>query len=970
MFDLKDHLEPLHELDDLRTRVKELREQGLRSLRGIKRTEILSTGAATLETEESDKDFYNEPKWVCSGNEAEVALVVKVQNHHNMWERDEDNDKATAGDKLTERLTKITLKVLFPEPDPHSRNADATVPVLVAARALQALAARAETVFSRASMLCYYRIVREFYYAAAPDWTIGAARAGSGGRPSAFITGECIRAVFAFESAIRRTSEYFEHTRAFYKRYLQLKAMLEYAGLESDLDHPLSEWADKAIERMWLDWYISTNPRNGAVALYCEGTPTDVLPFPPRQIEPGEVNMRSVGEAFRTLKDKLTRSIENAFDGIKEAREEIEDGRWNERDDLKKDRTESAFRKAHHVICNIQDNASHAESECRKAGGADDPLKTLLDKMQEKFKGLPAEIHRVLEPSKRYVRTVLDRELGVAHSGRGFDAGELIFAATALGAATNWLENEKLIQACDFLVRALPDSGRFTTSRPFHATVRGYKLLPIGCEMTRSFAKLLHRTRYEFDPPLARKMLNIFLNDKQYFPPAHGESQGRAGWNFESAPDADQPYVWVTAISVQALDRFVRMLNDRINEIVFKHFKVIRPEKPHTNLTLNDLIYPDYGLSGYYKNSTGSTKEITSIAIRLEQMRAHVMRASLPKKYKEDKDGNKEKVSSAILYGPPGTGKTSLLEALALSSGVPLVMLSPSDLIVQGQEHLEGRARAVFDALSMLSQVVILLDEFEPILRRREPKPEKDDIDSEGDTTVGGGLNVVAKAIREGGASMLKFLVTGMLPKLVSLHDAAEKRSLVYCLATNHLEEIDDAAKRGGRFDVRQPIYNPDPLSRAGTFLFRLQPLARGMDVGDRLSGIHKQPVFARIIVATANENAGELSRRFFKQPKKNSQGKYVLSPDEKKRSFFAYALGEGVDAPEVFDKRARGMTEKNFETMGREFEAARDRLDGSDDELNERGWLFDFENKLKEICEPGTERDFLNSYLSYDGER
>lgn len=197
------------------------------------------------------------------------------------------------------------------------------------------------------------------------------------------------------------------------------------------------------------------------------------------------------------------------------------------------------------------------------------------------------------------------------------------------------------------------------------------------------------------------------------------------------------------------------------------------------------------------------------------------------------------KFFSAILYGPPGTGKTTLLEALALTSKVPLVMLSPSDLIALGREQLEGQAKAVFDALSMLSQTVILLDEFEPVLYRRDP-------------------DVKEKRTKEDSATILRFLLTGMLPKLVTLHDAAEQQSLVYCLATNHLEQIDGAAKRGGRFDVHQPIYNPDPISRAGAFLFRLQPIANKF-----LTDARNQYVFASIVAATANENAGELARKF-----------------------------------------------------------------------------------------------------------
>jgi hypothetical protein len=949
MFDLKDDLESLHKLNEVRRRAKDLREQGLRSLREIKSTQKLKA--------KPGKDFFMQ--WTYSDNEAEVALLVKVQNHQNISEREENNDKAIAHRELTKRLMSISLEKLLPKPD--TQDVDATLPVLVAARAMQAFTDRPETVFCRASMFCYYRIIRELYYAAAPDWTIGAARAGRGGRTSAFITSECIRAILGFESAIRRTREYFEHTGALYKRYLQLEAMLTGLGIEVGSDHPLSKWADKAIERMWLDWYISTNPRNGAIALSGKDDANEVLPFPPKLIEPPDLNMKSVGAAFPILKVSLAKALDMSYKEMSKVRKEIAQYRENKEVDDTKDRTESAYRIASKVIEATYLNAFRLHREYRRAK-EDTDLQTLLDYLLEEYKAFPAKIHRVLEPAKRYVSTVLDRELAIAYSSKElkeFDAGELIFAATAFGAATNWQESEKLKLACDLLVKALPEGGRFTTNRPFHATVRGYKLLPIGCEMTRSFSKLLHRTHYEFEPQLAVKLLSIFSNNKQLVQSAHGNDKKRAGWNFENAPDAGRPCAWVTAISIQALDRIVRMLNDRINEIVFKHFKVIQPDNPHTSLTLNELIYPDYGLSEYYVKDSDTSAKKTSIAVRLEQMRAHVMRVSLPEKYKTDQHGNQEKVFSAILYGPPGTGKTSLLEALALSSNVPLVMLSPSDIIVQGQEQLEGRAKVVFEALSMLSQVVILLDEFEPILRRRSPKLNRG-------TGPAQDLSEVTKAIREGGVSMLKFLLTGMLPKLIGLHDAAEKQSMVYCLATNHLEEIDEAAKRDGRFDVRQPIFNPDPVSRAGTFLFRLQRLAEKLKKDIRKSDPNQLRILAGIISATANENAGELSRKFFKLPtlEKAHDGAVVFSHDSKRRSFFAPFLGEGIDLQD-FEKRVEEMKSKNFEKLKREFDEAKIRLDGND-ELLEREWLFGFEAHVKETGILNAPENFLKKFLTY----
>jgi hypothetical protein len=206
---------------------------------------------------------------------------------------------------------------------------------------------------------------------------------------------------------------------------------------------------------------------------------------------------------------------------------------------------------------------------------------------------------------------------------------------------------------------------------------------------------------------------------------------------------------------------------------------------------LDTLFYPDYGLCQVFK--IPELKPIAriarkdgdygdSIAIFLQKMRAHV--AGL-----QDLDA----LYSMVLYGPGGTGKTTLVEALASSCDVPLVEVTPSDIVVRGVEALERRARAVFEALSLLTRAVILFDEFEPVLRKR-------------------------KAESPGPDTVFSWLTPGMLPKLKTLHRNAKKRSVAYVLVTNLIGELDDAATRTGRFDEKIGIYPPDVLSRMGRF--------------------------------------------------------------------------------------------------------------------------------------------------------
>ena len=287
-------------------------------------------------------------------------------------------------------------------------------------------------------------------------------------------------------------------------------------------------------------------------------------------------------------------------------------------------------------------------------------------------------------------------------------------------------------------------------------------------------------------------------------------SSDKKGWCREHSPFPRKTNLTATAHAVFALAEIHEMLDERINRMILEHFTVKKKDKELSPaVTLDTVFYPDYGLcSDFLKDEDfgkkcpdhiekkdwpeKGIKRENSVAITLLQMHAHVSRAFLPNNYSPL--SSLSPLCSLVLHGPAGTSKTTLVEALAVTCDVPMVEVTPSDLVKRGEENIEQRARAVFEALSMLSRAVILFDEFDPVLKRRDV----------------GNNNPL---------SVFSFLTPGMLPKLKDLHNQAEKRSVAYVLVTNLIGELDEAAVRQGRFDKRLGIFPPDLLSRAGRFL-------------------------------------------------------------------------------------------------------------------------------------------------------
>jgi hypothetical protein len=626
------------------------------------------------------------------------------------------------------------------------------VPVLRAAKAMCALAGAPSSAFSPSMMFLYYSIIREIYVADAPEWSTGGARAGEGMSPKAYVTWQCIRGILAFQRTL-------EHTATLIGG---IAAIIEQS--EKRVVETLPAWQSVDAKRLRLEFATTLQTLRDNVAL-------KVAVFDDEQ---SAFETARFAKRFRSqLRSEIARCDKDFRRAAAEIRERH--GKLERSLDSSDKKKLTRLATAHEIALEAVDDAVARGRTAIELLKTPDPIAKQLRRLEKEFAGAAQETRKILHPATNYVLRVLNRELASAamsSSNVAWDPAEMAFAAVAYGESTQLWSDDRLERAGEHLKRVLSERGRFPTGRPIHTSGRGYQLHPMNSDVLRAFAILLQNVQsVDVDAAIVKRMMGYFEDT---------QSKTRPGtWHREAVQGQQPPERSVTAAAVLALDSINEMLDARINAMVFRHFSTKKVEDIRSG-KLPDLFYSDYGMVA--ANGKGVTRD-DSVAVVLERMRAHV--CGLPAA------GFKtEKLFSAVLYGPAGTGKTTLVEALAASCGVTLVEVTPSDIVIGGADAIERRTRAVFKALSLLTRAVILFDEFDPVLLRR--------------------------TFDEKNPTVFSFLTPGMLPKLKSLHDWAEKRSVAYVLITNLIGKLDDAAIRNGRFDIRLGIYPPDFLSRAG----------------------------------------------------------------------------------------------------------------------------------------------------------
>ncbi|MDS0474924.1 CDC48 family AAA ATPase [Natrinema sp. 1APR25-10V2] len=169
-----------------------------------------------------------------------------------------------------------------------------------------------------------------------------------------------------------------------------------------------------------------------------------------------------------------------------------------------------------------------------------------------------------------------------------------------------------------------------------------------------------------------------------------------------------------------------------------------------------------------------------------------------------------EPPKGVLLHGPPGTGKTLMAKAVANEIDAHFETISGPEIMSKYYGESEEQLREVFEEAEENAPAIVFIDELDSIAAKRE----------------------------EAGGDVERRVVA----QLLSLMDGLEERGRVTVIAaTNRVDAIDPALRRGGRFDREIEIGVPDKEGRKEILQVhtRGMPLDEGIDLEHYADNTH-----------------------------------------------------------------------------------------------------------------------------------
>ncbi len=252
-----------------------------------------------------------------------------------------------------------------------------------------------------------------------------------------------------------------------------------------------------------------------------------------------------------------------------------------------------------------------------------------------------------------------------------------------------------------------------------------------------------------------------------------------------------------------------------------------------------------------------------------------------------------------LLFGPPGTGKTMLARAVAAQAGVDFFSASGSSFVEMFVGRGAARIRRLFKEARKSGRAVIFIDE----------------LDAVGGTRGGGG--------GDGGTSEREQALNQLLVELDGFE--RDPGTVIVIAASNHVDKLDHALLRPGRFDRQVLVAPPDRDGREAILRTHAKgkPLGPDVDLTDiarkttGMTGAQLANSLNEAAIITGRSGGSAISRddidEALLRQSVGSQQARRLGPKE--RRIVAYHEGGhalcrrllGLDPPEILSIVPRG---------------------------------------------------------------
>ncbi|MFD1569421.1 CDC48 family AAA ATPase [Halorubrum laminariae] len=232
-----------------------------------------------------------------------------------------------------------------------------------------------------------------------------------------------------------------------------------------------------------------------------------------------------------------------------------------------------------------------------------------------------------------------------------------------------------------------------------------------------------------------------------------------------------------------------------------------------TEITVSEVAAEEIAERGEGPEGTGegpdvAYEDIGGLDDELEQVREMI---ELPMRHPElFKRLGIDPPKGVLLHGPPGTGKTLIAKAVANEIDANFHTISGPEIMSKYYGESEEQLREVFEEAAEESPSIIFMDELDSIAPKRE----------------------------EAGGDVERRVVA----QLLSLMDGLEERGEVVVIgATNRVDAIDPALRRGGRFDreIEVGVPNRDGRKEILQVHTRNMPLVEGIDLDEYAENTH-----------------------------------------------------------------------------------------------------------------------------------